>query len=145
VLNKKLRRRTVVMKKALSLAALAIATLTGAAFAAEGYDLVVKGASGKAGEKTTAIVTVKAKGAYHMNKEYPHKLLLTAPEGVTIEKAKLVVGDAKLSENELVFKVVATAAAPGKKTIDGELKFATCTETTCVQSVEKVAIQVDAK
>ncbi|MDI1429294.1 hypothetical protein [Polyangium sorediatum] len=133
------------MKKALSLAAVAILAFAGAAFAAEGYDLKVSAASGKSGNKATATVTIKPKGAYHVNLEYPHKLILTAPDGVTVEKAKLVAADAKISKDELSFSVVATAAAPGKRTIEAELKGAVCDEKTCLPFTEKVSIPVEAK
>ena len=133
------------MKKPLSLAAVALIAFAGAAFAGDKYDLKVSGASGKSGEKSSATVTIKAKGAYHVNLEYPHKLVLTAPDGVTVEKAKLVAADAKVSKEELSFTVVATAAAPGKKTIEAQLKGAVCTESTCEPFVETVSIPVDAK
>jgi len=133
------------MKKALSLAALAIVAFAGVAFAGDKYDLKVSKASAKAGEKATAVVTVKAKGAYHVNLEYPHKLILTAPDGVTVEKAKLVASDAKVSKEELQFSVVATSAAPGTKTIEAQLKGAVCTDSTCEPFVETVSIPVDAK
>ncbi|MDC3954987.1 hypothetical protein [Polyangium jinanense] len=133
------------MKKALSLAAVAILAFAGAAFAGDKYDLKVSPASAKSGSKATAVVTVKAKGAYHVNLEYPHKLVLKAPDGVTVEKAKLVAADAKVSKEELSFTVVATAAAPGKKTIEAELKGAVCTDTTCEPFTETVSIPVDAK
>ncbi|MDI3282741.1 hypothetical protein [Polyangium sp. 15x6] len=133
------------MKKALSLAAVAILAFAGAAFAGDKYDVKVSPAAGKSGGKATAVVTVKAKGAYHVNLEYPHKLVLKAPDGVTVEKAKLVAADAKVSKEELSFTVVATAAAPGKKTIEAELKGAVCTDTTCEPFTETVSIPVDAK
>ena len=134
------------MKKALSLAAVAILAFAGAAFAGDKYDVKVSPASGKSGGKATAVVTVKAKGAYHVNLEYPHKLILKAPDGVTVEKAKLVAADAtKVSKEELSFTVVATAAAPGKKTIEAELKGAVCTDTTCEPFTETISIPVEAK
>ena len=134
------------MKKAISFAALAIVAFAGAAFAGDKYDLKVSSASAKAGDKATATVTVKAKGAYHVNLEYPHKLILTAPEGVTVAKAKLVAGDAKVSKEELSFSVDATLVAAGKKTIEAELKSAVCTESdACEPFSEKITIQVEGK
>ncbi|MRG95269.1 hypothetical protein [Polyangium spumosum] len=133
------------MKKALSLAAVAILAFAGAAFAGDKYDLKISPATGKSGEKSSATITVKAKGAYHVNLEYPHKLILTAPEGVSVEKAKLVASDAKVSKEELSFTVVATSSAPGKKVIEAQLKGAVCTESTCEPFVETVKIPVDAK
>jgi len=133
------------MKKALSFAALALVTLASAAFAADNYDVSVKSASGKAGEKATATVSVKAKNGYHINKEYPHKLILTAVDGVTLDKEKLVAADAALSEESLSFNVGATAGAAGTKTIDATLKSAVCTKDACVPFTETVKITVTAK
>lgn len=143
--EKETQEDEVVMKKALTLVALAVATLTSAAFAADNYDLKVKGASGKAGEKTTATVKITPKGAFHVNMEYPHKLVLTTPDGVTVEKAKLAASDAKVSKEAIEFQVAATSASAGKKTITGELKFAVCTDNECKPTTEKVSIEIDAK
>lgn len=131
------------MKKIVAFAALAVATFTGAAFAAEGYSLVVNGGKGKANEQVTSVIKVTSKGAYHINKEYPHKVTLTAPEGVTVESAK-VKGNVA-SETQLSFVVKSTSAAAGKKEIAAEIKFAVCTETTCEPAVEKVTLSVEAK
>ena len=133
------------MKKALSFAALAIVAFAGLAFAGDKFDLKVSSAKGKAGEKATATVTVTAKGDYHVNLDYPHKLILTAPDGVTVEKVKLVASDAKVSKEQLQFSVVATSAAAGSKTIDAELKSAVCTEDTCEPFSQKITIQVESK
>jgi polyisoprenoid-binding protein YceI len=133
------------MKKALSLAALAIVAFAGAAFAGDKYDLKVSNASGKAGAKATATVTVKPKGDFHVNLEYPHKLILTPAEGVSVEKAKLVAADAKVSKDEISFTIAATAVAAGKKTIEAELKSAVCSADSCMPFTEKVTIQVEAK
>lgn len=133
------------MKKALSFAAVALLAFAGLAFAGDKYDLKVSSASGKAGDKATATVTVKAKGAYHVNLEYPHKLILTAPDGVTVEKAKLVASDAKVSKEELQFTVVAVPGATGDKVIEAQLKSAVCTDDTCEPFVETVQIKVTGK
>jgi hypothetical protein len=131
------------MKKIFAFAALAVATVAGAAFAAEGYSIGVRGGSGKVKTPITSTITVTATGAYHINKEYPHKVLLTAPDGVTIESPKVMGVIA--SETTLTFTVVSTLDAAGTKGIGGEVKFATCTDTSCVPSVEKVTVNVKAE
>lgn len=130
-------------KKMATLVALAVATFAGAAFANEGFTITTHGGKGKANEQVTSVIKVTAKGAYHINKEYPHKVTLTAPEGVTIESAK-VKGNVD-SETQLSFVVKSTSAAAGKKDITAEVKFAVCTETTCEPAVEKVTLSVEAK
>jgi hypothetical protein len=131
------------MKKIVAFAALAVATFAGAAFAAEGYSISVNGGKGKANEKITSVIKVTSKGAYHINKEYPHKVTLTAPEGVTVESAK-VKGNVD-SETQLSFVVTSTSSGAGKKDISAEVKFAVCTETTCEPAVEKVTVSVESK
>lgn len=131
------------MKKMFAFAALAVATFAGAAFAAEGYSIAVAGGSGSVNQKITSTITVNAKGDHHVNKEYPHKVLLTAPDGVTVESAKVM--GVVASETQLTFTIVSTLAAAGSKGIGGEVKFATCTPSSCIPSVEKVTINVTAK
>jgi len=131
------------MKKMFAFAALAVATFAGAAFAAEGYSIAVRGGSGKVNEKITSTITVSATGDHHVNKEYPHKVLLTAPDGVTVESAKVM--GVVASETQLTFTVVSTLAAAGTKGIGGEVKFATCTPSSCIPAVEKVTINVTAQ
>ncbi len=130
------------MKKIFAFAALAVATVAGAAFAAEAYDIGVRGGTGKVNEKITSTITVTAKGEHHVNKEYPHKVLLTAPEGVTVEAKVMGV---VASETSLTFTVVSSQAAAGTKSIAGEVKFATCTPSSCIPAVEKVSINVVAQ
>ncbi len=131
------------MKKIFAFAALAVVTVAGAAFAAEGYSIAVRGGSGKVNAPITSTITVTASGEFHINKEYPHKVLLTAPDGVTVESAKVM--GVVASETALTFTVVSTLAAAGTKGIGGEVKFATCTTNSCVPSVEKVTVNVKAE
>jgi len=134
------------MKKALSIAALLVTAIAGTAFAADHYDLSIKAPAAKAKEKATATVTVKAKGAMHVNVDYPTKLTLTAPEGVKLEKEKILGKEAaKFDKEELKFDVAFTTDSAGKKTINGELKFAVCDANTCNPKTEKISIEVEAK
>ena len=135
------------MKKALSIAALLMTALTGTALADGSYNLAVKAPSAKANAKGVAKVTVKPKGDYHVNLEYPTKLTIVAPDGVTVEKAKQTSKDAaKFDETEAEFQVAFKADAPGKKTFSGEFKFAMCQGTkACEPKVEKISFDVDVK
>ena len=130
------------MKKLFAFAALAIATVAGAAFAAEGYSIAVRGGAGKVNEKITSTITVTATGDHHVNKEYPHKVLLTAPEGVTVDAKVMGV---VASDTTLTFTVVSTHASAGAKAIAGEVKFGTCTASSCMLAAEKVTINATAQ
>jgi hypothetical protein len=100
----------------------------------------------KAKERAAARITVKPKGAYHVNTEYPVKLKLTAPDGVALEKDTQSGKDAaKFAKESLEFEVGFTASGAGKKSFTGELRFAVCTDTECKPTTEKVAFDVDVK
>lgn len=134
------------MKKAFA-SIVAILTLSSVAFAGGNYKLEVKPpASAKKGEKATAIVHVNGTGEFHMNLEYPSKLTITAPAGVKVEKPKQEKADAKkLDKDALEFAVDFTSADAGKKSFEGELKFAICKTTDCAPQSEKVKFDVDVK
>ena len=131
------------MKKLLSVPAmvLALSAALGAAVAGDQYDLSVTAPAAKVNERAVAKVSLAPKGAYHVNTEYPVKLKMTAPDGVTLDKDTLKGPDAKRFEKAgLDFEVAFTAAASGKKSFAGELKFAVCTDTDCKPVTEKVAL-----
>ena len=136
------------MKKLVPALALLLAATAalGAAAAGDQYDLRISAPAAKVAERAVASVVVTPKGAFHVNTEYPVKLKLTAPDGVTLEKDTLRGADAKRFEKAgLDFEVAFTAAASGKKTFFGELKFAVCTDTECKPTTEKVSFDVDVK
>jgi hypothetical protein len=133
------------MKKLVSVLALLAATAAlGTAVAGDQYDVSVKAPAAKASARSVATISVTPKGAFHVNTEYPVKLKVNAPDGVTLEKDTLRGPDAKRFEKAgLDFEVAFTAAAGGKKSFTGELKFAVCTDTECKPTTEKVSFDVD--
>ncbi len=135
------------MKKTFAIAALFVASLAGTAFAGDAYKLTVGKASGAVNKSIKAEVKVEAQGAYHVNKEFPHKLTLEAPAGVTLEESKLTKDKAaKFTDKELAFDVSLTATKAGKSEIKGTLKFGVCEgDKACELKTENVVIAVEAK
>ncbi|PCC68906.1 hypothetical protein SAMN02745121_07564 [Nannocystis exedens] len=129
------------MKKILTIAAL-LTALTGTAFAATNYDLTIEKPAAKVNVKAVAAVKLTAKGVYRINREFPARLSLTAPDGVTLDRTKLMAADAKITEKELKFEIGLTASTAGKKTITGELRGAVCNDADCIPFTEKVSIEV---
>jgi hypothetical protein len=83
---------------------------------------------------------------WHMNMDYPTKLTVEAPAGVTVAKPKLGKDDAvKFAEQECEFAVAFTPSEAGDKTFTGEFKFAVCQDTACVPKTEKLEFQVAVK
>jgi hypothetical protein len=100
----------------------------------EGTLAVELPADAKAGTEAVARITVKPGKGYHVNTEYPIKLTLTPPAGVTLAKTDFLAGghdkgkgDADaLDEQNLAFAVKLTPAAGGSYTVNGKFKFAVC-------------------
>jgi len=99
----------------------------------------------KPGGETTARLVVIPGSGYHMNKEFPTKLTLEPPAGVTLSKTVFEPADAeRFDDNELAFAVKMTATGAGEYTIPGTFKFAVCTDTTCDPKKQKVALVLKA-
>jgi len=119
----------------------------------EGKLAVEAPADAKAGAEATVKITVTPATGYHVNTEFPIKLTLTAPDGVTLAKSEFKAGgpskdkgDADtLEESQLLLGVKLTAAKSGSYTINGTFKFAVCDKDSCRPKKESIAIQVAAK
>lgn len=107
----------------------------------------------KAGTESVATIVVTPDGPYKINTEFPTKLTLETPEGVTIAKATYKAGghdkakgDADaFTEKQLAFSVKLTPAASGTHTINGTFKFAVCDKDVCLAKKELISIAVAAK
>ncbi len=121
--------------------------------AEEGKLAIVPPTDAKAGAESVARITVTPGAGYHVNTEYPIKLTLTSPSGVTLAKSEFVAGghdkgkgDADaLDDNQLALSVKLTPAATGSYTINGNFKFAVCDKDQCLAKKETIAIVVAAK
>lgn len=133
-------------KTVVALAALLVTSLTTAAPHAQSYYVLsISAPTAKVNEEAVATVKVSSKGEAHINKKYPTRLTLNVPDGVTVKKAKQTARDAvKLNDSTLEFQVQFEAEKPGKRTMTGELRFATCQgEESCQQYTKRIAIDVD--
>ena len=107
----------------------------------------------KAGAEAVARITVKPGKGFHVNTEYPIKLILTPPSGVTLAKTDFAAGghdkgkgDADaLDEQNLAFAVKLTPAAGGNYTVSGKFKFAVCDANQCLPKKENISITLAAK
>lgn len=134
------------MKKVFA-SVVAVLALSSTAFAGGSFKVDVKApASAKKGEKATAKLHLEGTGGFHVNTEYPAKLTITAPAGVTLDKASQTHKEAaKFAKEGADFDIAFTSKDAGKKDFTGEFKFAVCTDNNCAPQAEKVAFSVDVK
>jgi hypothetical protein len=119
----------------------------------EGKLAIEHAADAKAGTEAVAKITVTPGTGYHVNTEFPTKLTLTAPEGITLAKTEFKAGGSSkdkgdidvFEESQLLLGVKLTAAKSGSYTINGTFKFAVCDKDSCRPKKETIAIQVAVK
>jgi hypothetical protein len=115
----------------------------------EGQGFVVEvqqPAAAQVGAAATAQLVLKPTSGYHVNKEFPTQLEITAPAGVDVPKAKLGPSDAaRFEETGAEFAIGFTAKEAGAKKFTATFRFAVCTETTCDPKRETLAWNVDVK
>ena len=129
---------------------LALSLASGAAWAeapaaAKSFTLTVLAPAAKIGAAAGAKVEVKPMKGYHINKDYPTSLKITAPAGVDVPKPKLSKADGTVTETGAAFDVAFTAREAGTKSFTGTLSFAVCTDTTCDPQRLPVSFTVDVK
>jgi hypothetical protein len=97
-----------------------------------------------AGSEGRFEVHLSGRNGYHVNQEYPIRLTIRPPEGVTLPKATLQRTDAStFAETGAIFPVAFTAAAAGHKDFGGELSFSVCNAQNCLLEREPVNLGVD--
>src|SRR5438445_12645578 len=94
------------------------------AFADGAYVVKFETPPGKKAQKGVVKIHVSPATGYHMNKEYPTAMTLSAvPAGVNVEKLKQTGKDAvKLDESGIDFELAYTSTDAGKKVFAGHLK-----------------------
>lgn len=113
---------------------------------AQPYTVRIVAGDAKAGQAGKSVVEVTPAAGFHMNLEFPVRLRVTPPTGLTLGKADLSKEDAELSEAALRFSVPFTAAAAGKVSLEALGDFSVCNDTTCkLIRDEKLAWDVDVK
>ncbi|WP_224367420.1 hypothetical protein [Hyalangium versicolor] len=125
----------------------AVLALSSTAFAADTYKLVVTPpTSAKQGQPAVFLVHIEGTGAYTLNVEYPTKLVITPPDGVTVAKEKLTKADAKkFTKNGADFEISFTSSNVGVKNFSGEVKFAVATESDAKPVSAKFGFSVNVK
>jgi hypothetical protein len=102
--------------------------------------------AGAPGTETVAHVVVTPGAGYHVNQDFPTKLVIQPPDGVTCAKPEQVKADAAtFNDNKLQFDVKLVAAKAGTYKVGGSLKFAVCTESSCDPKKREIAFDLAAQ
>lgn len=94
----------------------------------------------KKGETCTALVTVEAKGGYHINEKYPYRFKLSEPApGVSYPKSVIGREDGSFSQTRAELRVPFVAENAGEVKVGGTLSFSVCSDEKCL--IDKQALE----
>ncbi len=98
------------------------------------------------GKEAVVAIKLTPKTGWHINKEFPTKLKITAPAGVKLAASTLSAKEAaKFTDDLAVFNVKINASAAGAKSFTGKFRFAMCTDSTCDPKSADIAFTLVAK
>ena len=115
----------------------------------DGYTVVVAAPPAPVGAEAKAVVELRPKAPFHLNKEYPTEMDLTAPAGVDMPKTTFEHNDdksdaASWTDHLGTFQIAFTPKekADAAKKITAVFKFAVCTTNSCDPKQADLAIAV---
>jgi hypothetical protein len=86
-------------------------------------------------------VTLKPRGEYHVNMDYPMTISVQSSEGVEFPKEKLGKPEAAQFGEQLArFDVPFTPKSAGAHKIEAHVKFAVCTPENCIPDERTLAV-----
>ena len=98
------------------------------------------------GEAGEVKIKLEGRGDWHVNQEYPMKVVLAASDGIKIDKMTLSRSDAKsFGEDEVLFLARLEPAVAGDHDVECDVSFAMCTEENCILERETLAMRLKAK
>ena len=105
------------------------------------YHVEVKApASTPVGQPASTQVVVTPQQGFKINLEYPAKLTLgTVPAGANVSAKAITKAQMSVTKMRLTVPVSFTAAEPGPKHFEGELRFSVCNDQTCQMPRETVS------
>lgn len=118
-----------------------------AATETDAYTISASDVVTKAGAEGAIVVTVKAKGTYHVNDKYPHKVKVDdPPAGVDVPKRELKKDDGAFKDAQTFeVKIPVKAANAGQYRIGLEVRTSVCSATQCLMKKERLTANVSAK
>ncbi|MFO0678508.1 MAG: hypothetical protein U0169_18365 [Polyangiaceae bacterium] len=99
----------------------------------------------KAGSECKATVKLTTTGAYHINKEYPYKLVVAPVEGVKLAKESFKRADGTFDEHTGTFVIAFTPSKAGKVKLASKFNLSACSEKDCLMERPDLELEVDVK
>lgn len=96
-----------------------------------------------AGQLASFAIALEAREQWHLNQDYPTKVTVQGPGTVAFPRAELAKGDAaSWGEDAARFDVPFTPSETGEHPVQATVKFAICTEETCIPTERTLALKL---
>jgi hypothetical protein len=93
------------------------------------------------GQLGTFTVSLKPRGQYHINQDYPIGISVRPSQGLRMAKAELKKPDAAVFGEQLArFDVPLTPEQAGSQRLEAQVRFAVCTPENCVPDERTLAL-----
>lgn len=98
------------------------------------FELAAHWEKSYAAEKKAAFtISLKPRGEYHINQQFPTSVKAQAPNAIALDKTELLKADAAFfSEKQVKFDVPFTPSEAGEHEVNALVNFAVCTAKTCI-------------
>ncbi|MCP4449213.1 MAG: hypothetical protein GY811_28360 [Myxococcales bacterium] len=98
------------------------------------------------GSEATVTINLLPKTGWKINQEFPTKLKIKAPEGITVKTDTQGAKEAeKFTEKQALFKVSCSPEGAGAKEFAADFRFAVCTDATCDPKKAELAWTLNVK
>ncbi len=98
------------------------------------------------GEEAVVTINLLPKTGWKINQEFPTKLKVTAPEGITLNADSQSAAEAEsFDEKKGTFKVSCKPDGAGEKAFGADFRFAVCTDATCDPKKAQLAWTLNVK
>ncbi len=121
----------------------------GGAVLAETETYIVKAdvpAEVASGSEAVVTINLLPKEGWKINQEFPTKLKVTAPDGITLKADSQTASEAaSFDEKQGQFKVSCSPEGAGEKAFKADFRFAVCTDATCDPKKAELAWTLNVK
>jgi hypothetical protein len=98
------------------------------------------------GAPTHADLSIEGRGLYHVNHEYPLRIVLRPTPDLALGRTELAASHAaELTPARARFELPFTCRAPGSHRIEADVEFALCTEDECIPQSRTIALTLQAR
>ncbi len=100
----------------------------------------------ESGSEAVVTINLLPKTGWKINQEFPTKLKVKAPEGVTVNAESQGADEAEsFTEKQALFKVSCSPEGAGSKEFAADFRFAVCTDATCDPKKAELAWTLNVK